>query len=874
MKFIIASIFLFVPFLLHAQWSWAPITRGDTTGTYFQPMKPYFLDPVHLPSLKVTGDSQSTDGNGSGRVHWKIWAFDQWGGYTFTRHLVQRNSPYERIYDLSDWKTLSFRIKIDSLPFLSAPGKWQIEFKLVARDVPPGTGENRSVYTLPDSVVQKTGVWQKVSVPLEFSFWDLQSGELTGEFDPFLFNGFDLAVVYLPSAGGGIEPLPFAEGEFLIDQIEVSDPAYPSNFRTENLADTTSQPWDHPATWVLSDRTGAPAALAGQLSLSLDNKDIIDGSSSLRVDYQIQTEPDWGAYTEFSHQFRKSPVEICQDLKFYFKNLKPVSVKGQAALALVLWDRPDSYSEEECWYSLVQVNLDDTLNWQQIRYEPYDIKKPWDQLRPGDKGSSLRQGKNNGYPDLSCLTRVGMGIRVFGDEALQTGMNSSVSGSFLIDRFSQAVSSACCEPPFYIDGGITGLYSEGNGTIRINWQDVEEEESNEFYSVFISRYPIHDLSEPGVEKILDRIPEHTGTAVFQVPVPESGQMLRTWVAISINNVASFPEFNSPVDVEGALVPVIGLTPPAGFLPDGNPEEWKDRPFWHLSAEDSTATVLRELNWSSPGRTDLSSQSWLAFSGDSLYGAILVKDDWVEMDGLPGKTPDYPSLAIGLYPYEGKDHYFYRRGIIPDYYLSFLPDQILVNSAVSLIQQGSGYFYGKTDSGYAVEFRISLSDLAKAFPGDFRFKPERGMRIGLDWVILDTDQAGITESGLRWGYTRTADADSRISGWKFTWIGLPDSIETDVGEDNSKSPARFTLEQNYPNPFNPETQIPVILSAPGKLKLEVFDLLGREVAVLFDGTLPAGRHVFPFDGRETAAGLYFVRMVSGSAPQVKKLVLIR
>ncbi len=68
-----------------------------------------------------------------------------------------------------------------------------------------------------------------------------------------------------------------------------------------------------------------------------------------------------------------------------------------------------------------------------------------------------------------------------------------------------------------------------------------------------------------------------------------------------------------------------------------------------------------------------------------------------------------------------------------------------------------------------------------------------------------------------------------------------------------------LMSPYPNPFNASTQLPFRLSSPGDVEITVFDLLGREVAVLAKGFYSAGRHVVRFSATSPASGTYVVRM---------------
>ena len=85
-----------------------------------------------------------------------------------------------------------------------------------------------------------------------------------------------------------------------------------------------------------------------------------------------------------------------------------------------------------------------------------------------------------------------------------------------------------------------------------------------------------------------------------------------------------------------------------------------------------------------------------------------------------------------------------------------------------------------------------------------------------------------------------------------------SLTTQGGVQPSTLPHEFELMQNVPNPFNPATTIQFALPLPSKVRLEVFTLLGQEVAKLVDGDLDAGVHYVQWSP-SVASGLYFYRL---------------
>ncbi|HTR82276.1 MAG TPA: T9SS type A sorting domain-containing protein [Bacteroidota bacterium] len=114
-------------------------------------------------------------------------------------------------------------------------------------------------------------------------------------------------------------------------------------------------------------------------------------------------------------------------------------------------------------------------------------------------------------------------------------------------------------------------------------------------------------------------------------------------------------------------------------------------------------------------------------------------------------------------------------------------------------------------------------------------------------------------------------DGKVAG--DTRWGAP-TVVTSVADNGSQLPKEFSLSQNYPNPFNPSTNVVFSVPKEAKVKLEVFDLLGRRVATLVNETKAAGEYTVSFDGANLSSGMYIYRLSSGSVTFTKKMLLMK
>ena len=91
---------------------------------------------------------------------------------------------------------------------------------------------------------------------------------------------------------------------------------------------------------------------------------------------------------------------------------------------------------------------------------------------------------------------------------------------------------------------------------------------------------------------------------------------------------------------------------------------------------------------------------------------------------------------------------------------------------------------------------------------------------------------------------------------------------------SEIPEVYSLSQNYPNPFNPKTNIGLRIADFGFVSLKVYDITGKEVAVLVNQEMSAGVYNVDFDASNLSSGTYFYSMETAGFRDVKKMVIVK
>ncbi len=88
------------------------------------------------------------------------------------------------------------------------------------------------------------------------------------------------------------------------------------------------------------------------------------------------------------------------------------------------------------------------------------------------------------------------------------------------------------------------------------------------------------------------------------------------------------------------------------------------------------------------------------------------------------------------------------------------------------------------------------------------------------------------------------------------------------------PTTFALLPAYPNPFNPSTTLRYDVPEASLVRITVFDVLGREIAMLVNEEHTAGHHEIAFDAQGLPSGLYLARMGAGATLQIQRLTLLK
>ncbi|GAB5518060.1 MAG: hypothetical protein RhofKO_03110 [Rhodothermales bacterium] len=184
-------------------------------------------------------------------------------------------------------------------------------------------------------------------------------------------------------------------------------------------------------------------------------------------------------------------------------------------------------------------------------------------------------------------------------------------------------------------------------------------------------------------------------------------------------------------------------------------------------------------------------------------------------------------------------------------------------------------YGRGTVGLYVE-KASITD-GDQYGTSFRLGTEpQTYRIALDELRQQLGTDGFTAEDVTavmfyvTGNGQAASAfDLVVESMAFTGSSTSVAIE-----DEAETPSEFGLSQNYPNPFNPSTRIAFTVPQSQQVRLVVYDVLGRPVQTLVDGTVRAGSHEVTFEAGNLPSGTYLYRLDANGQSLTRTLTLMK
>ena len=440
------------------------------------------------------------------------------------------------------------------------------------------------------------------------------------------------------------------------------------------------------------------------------------------------------------------------------------------------------------------------------------------------------------------------------------------------DMFLMSMGVLDVIPPVAVTGVGATPYSYYN---LVTWTDNDGEEG-EKYNVYASTEPITDsLSISTADVVATNVLEGTQAAVHYLHNPLEDSDVTYYYAVvckdGSNNVGEPGSSDDPITNTAKGVPTISLTPPTAFVADGDLSEWYDSgivPFELGATENSYGTP--HLGFGAvDDDNDLYGTIFTAVDDDYFYLAAEIVDNVVNNDDSGGWwTADVVQLCFGFYDQLGPKHVGMQRGAEPDYKMYFTPAGANSdNGAGVLATHGDGnYFHEVFNPDYAFEFRISLDSIL--IDDDVRLIPADGIRTPFEPMVYDNDGDGL-EAIMVLSHTNDDNAHQTCEVWSNTWIG-----GSTVGVGDEIIPLTYALNQNYPNPFNPITNIQFTIPEQADVKLRIYNVLGRQVDVLVNETLPIGHHQILWNPRNLSSGVYFYKLEAGSFIKTRKMILLK
>ena len=802
---------------------------------------PIYLDPPVLNDNFFTNgpgsycllanDTAHVEGTGSMRIDYHVQAQDGWGGYVVRTTYKPGATDALPYMDMSGGTSLRLRYKITKPALMTAAGATSMEFKMAEIDA----AGNRDLWLHKINInfADATGDWIDVDIPLEVNAdntkgFSLQFGDGDKELQLEHMKGFEFALVFSNSDGVG-DTTKSSTGSILWDNL--------------TLEGKRSIPTVFFAGKALHNALGIPWAW-GQSTIEM-----VQGAGrdpQLNALKWVQGN-EWGngwsgMGCNISPAFDMSWSWSIDSIKFWLK-----AEAGTGAIRVQL---------ESGGGKIGKVFTPTTDNeWHQYIIALIDF---------------VAQDGTTGF-DSSKVSVIGFMAEASAIAGKVIYISEIWTGNPKIDVVSPLA--------------VTGLsVVPGTNSNLVTWTDVPNEKG-EAYDVYYSDQPISDIAN--AKLLQGNVAENTQIVEQILRTPKTDQNLTYYYAIvckdAFVNYSPVAFYNTPTTNAGKGVPTIAKTAPANFAADGDLSEWTAAGVPEIRIIRSEGTGFDAPSGLHDGDADYSIIAYLAVDADYLYVAGDVTDDIYSWKSTNDPwMNDAVSLFLGLFDANTTGTFTtYKRGATPHYEMRFDEKRVTIGSSDSLLYPGPNYYFGQKSlsSGYYFEAKISLADLATkrnwGYSGllDDVFHPVEGMQIPIDFSCNDADATGSRELVFCYSPYNKDASWNNPSLWLWTWIGEKMTVGVE-DEANNSVVSNFNLAQNYPNPFNPSTKISYAIQSPELVTLRVFDVLGREVAMLVNQYQSAGNHSVSFDASSLASGMYFYKLEAGSFQSIKKMMLLK
>ncbi len=281
--------------------------------------------------------------------------------------------------------------------------------------------------------------------------------------------------------------------------------------------------------------------------------------------------------------------------------------------------------------------------------------------------------------------------------------------------------------------------------------------------------------------------------------------------------------------------------------------------------DGVETPVGWMNWASTdevGVADLFNVGEDAYSGE--YVAKLIEED----DN--GDEMVFYSVPFGV----GRGHWYEFSAMIKTVDISPLDDTMWPTAKITdgISNRANICFF----------WHINDLDNSWDLTGGDQFAYIQQREATQDWTkyaVLYWAGDDVMGASIRARFNNLVQGEVWYDDFCIRQVNVPDVAVEDgpwaVGQ--STIPDRFELGQNFPNPFNSSTKIAYMLPQAGHVTLEVYNLLGQRVAVVFDGFQPAGMQTISMDASQLgnmATGMYFYRLATPAGAAVKKMTYIK